>query len=656
MRQLTFDPDVVRLVANGLRYGVLDECEVLAGIMRLNRNPFVDDPEWPSERLLVVRLKEACSVRGDCFSKMRAYQAWCHANIQRWREVATSAGNNKSRSSSNRRSSIISDKEVRSTSGGGSFPTNVPINESDLLAEQLWCDSHFLSLQALLEIQETASQVRETLVELGLAEPLPKVFVDGIAERARVRRKLLTSPYWAKRVRRAWSGIQQKSDPKWILSGDLPSVRSILSAVADPVRSMQEVLASMDRERSNVLARVEAGGGPLRNLDDRAKILAWTVAASYPQNLLSVDIGHTEQPSISFISRKHIAGRRKKKSRNAAFDLHSKQQMEWFLHDYLQFRSVRGVHTSDNRREPGTNVHRVTFSDRAELRRALQLRATNPHYPYTKMDFNDCTIATRRRCWGQERGAMILSTDSACAFVDQGGRAGLVALGVLSSVNARNNNSFLCLEFCRVPAALAASGILDLAVDPLFPNLRFRGTAETTSQSEVLQKLQLAQGAGLDDFRAAQVISLAESICVDFDREWKCNCRGERMKIVRARADAVVQIMDILEVAERQTREVGAKAAEQNRVSEVEMEVPSGKMGKVIGKRGATIKQLEQETGARLSTVQGTNTLKIKGTREQIKAARQRVHGICGVLDPLRDLDLDSLLGALGGMNLDNIF
>ena len=46
-RKLTFDLDVVRVIYNGLRYGVLAEAEILAGILRQNRNPFLEEQEVP---------------------------------------------------------------------------------------------------------------------------------------------------------------------------------------------------------------------------------------------------------------------------------------------------------------------------------------------------------------------------------------------------------------------------------------------------------------------------------------------------------------------------------------------------------------------------------------------------------------------------------
>lgn len=76
MRKLTFDMDVVRLIVNGLRYGVLEEAEILAGILRQNKNPFLEEHDWPSFRLQAVRVKMACSTIGDPIAKLRAVQIW----------------------------------------------------------------------------------------------------------------------------------------------------------------------------------------------------------------------------------------------------------------------------------------------------------------------------------------------------------------------------------------------------------------------------------------------------------------------------------------------------------------------------------------------------------------------------------------------------
>ena len=71
LQVLPYSPDIILLVFNGLRYGVLEHAEVIAAIP-MRGSPFYDNQslEWPTEKLDLASVKMACSQEKQSVGKI----------------------------------------------------------------------------------------------------------------------------------------------------------------------------------------------------------------------------------------------------------------------------------------------------------------------------------------------------------------------------------------------------------------------------------------------------------------------------------------------------------------------------------------------------------------------------------------------------------
>jgi len=127
LKCLPLDPDVGNLVMNGLRYGILDECVVLAAVHQRGE-PFLEDPcRSPDQAFSLRNLRATCclGLPSDLLAGLLAYRAWKRkleeSNIRSW-----------------------------------------PVAE-----EVQWCADHFLSLAKLYELEELRLQIYDALEKNG---------------------------------------------------------------------------------------------------------------------------------------------------------------------------------------------------------------------------------------------------------------------------------------------------------------------------------------------------------------------------------------------------------------------------------------------------------------------------------------------------------
>ena len=61
---------------------------------------------------------------------------------------------------------------------------------------------------------------------------------------------------------------------------------------------------------------------------------------------------------------------------------------------------------------------------------------------------------------------------------------------------------------------------------------------------------------------------------------------------------------------------------------EEEMHVPAGSIGTIIGRAGENIRKVQADSGARVSVVRDDSSVKVGGSKEQVKKARQLIEAL----------------------------
>lgn len=194
-------------------------------------------------------------------------------------------------------------------------------------------------------------------------------------------------------------------------------------------------------------------GGSLDFAAAEELVLLWFIGCSFPQNMITVQSNFDYTKTVTFTSRKSNLnhGKRKRRKKNKHFanqdgiDINSTQYMETFLRN--QQLGFSSCFTSDGpQRDTDTKTHRVVFDSVEDAHTALQLRATNSNYPYTKSEF-DYEIVGTRSCF-KVRGAgnynasshMILSQETVCNLT---GASTVVAGNVLCNQGKRGGFSYI---------------------------------------------------------------------------------------------------------------------------------------------------------------------------------------------------------------------
>uniref|UniRef100_A0A0K0EML0 K Homology domain-containing protein n=1 Tax=Strongyloides stercoralis TaxID=6248 RepID=A0A0K0EML0_STRER len=121
----------------------------------------------------------------------------------------------------------------------------------------------------------------------------------------------------------------------------------------------------------------------------------------------------------------------------------------------------------------------------------------------------------------------------------------------------------------------------------------------------------------------------------------QCGCRVQMATTANARncrevtltgnKDAILKARNMINDIVNTVKQ-GSPSSTQPRVIHAEMSIPGRKCGLIIGKNGDTIKNLQQQTGAKMMLIQETHTtsdlpkiLKINGAYEQVEAAKKAV-------------------------------
>ncbi|CAE8605495.1 unnamed protein product [Polarella glacialis] len=153
LKFLPLDPEVGNLVMNGLRYGVAEECVILAAVHQRG-NPFIEDPEMtPQQAQVLVAVLAACSgdLPSDLIAGLMAYRAW--------RRKLEEQG----------------------------------LREWSAADEATWCSTHFLSLGKLHELEELRIQIFDALCENGYHTGVNEAEKDIMKRRRRQKEKLAAS-------------------------------------------------------------------------------------------------------------------------------------------------------------------------------------------------------------------------------------------------------------------------------------------------------------------------------------------------------------------------------------------------------------------------------------------------------------------------------
>merc|ERR1712194_51669 len=103
---------------------------------------------------------------------------------------------------------------------------------------------------------------------------------------------------------------------------------------------------------------------------------------------------------------------------------------------------------------------------------------------------------------------------------------------------------------------------------------------------------------------------------------------------VRGTSDAVVLALELISAIMDAPPEEKDSATDlpEGQVEET-VEVPSQQLGRIIGKQGATIKQLQEDSGAKVDVDKGergdaTQTVKLRGEQEAVDMARELINDI----------------------------
>jgi len=158
LQRMPVDPEVAILVMNGVYYGVVEECCIMASIMQRGL-PFLENPNWTlKDSLRFVKVRDAClqdlpqhqylgcaAYPSDLIAGLQAYTAWQEAR-KRYKH----------------------DHQ----------------REWVLHEDWAWCLEHCLSLQRLHEIEETVLHLRSVLHQLKrLAPDVPAETLNYVRER-----------------------------------------------------------------------------------------------------------------------------------------------------------------------------------------------------------------------------------------------------------------------------------------------------------------------------------------------------------------------------------------------------------------------------------------------------------------------------------------
>jgi HrpA-like RNA helicase len=324
MQNFLSDSDVVHLVFNGLRYGVLEEAEICAGIL-LRGSPFYDDAHLcPLEKLALIRNKERCNPNhnSDLLAKLGAFLAWRANNVARW------------------------GSKPKGRNTDSSFVT-VDKSESDLIADYAWCWEHYFSLGKLLEIEEATFQIRQILSDLGLALPHPSEYSDRVSAR---RRKYVVRCMQIQRV--FWENSSSWEHGLSDFGALHPMTEKLLLWILGATYGKNIV-------------------GVKSNIKAEKKVTFISRRAStyfYDQNQYNHD-------------RRSRVGQKKQH----ALNVNSAEHLESFLRELML--STDKIVSTENRQD-ATYSHEVTFSSFEHAALAAQMTPNNPKFPYTRCSFD----------------------------------------------------------------------------------------------------------------------------------------------------------------------------------------------------------------------------------------------------------------------------
>ena len=568
MKELYFDPKSVLMVLNGMRYGVLDEAVILAAILQRG-SPFYDDGYFePYERVAQIEIKTICGKRrSDLLACMYAYMSWRLQNILRWKHKMREA---MIQTKQKKRRKRKKKKGIRQLPMNNPAMVTVDLSEKDIRQEEQWCFGHFLSISALREIEEVCIQIYDALAETGCFVPSEQ-FKERVTQLSRRNRKA-----------RAQSNFKPYSS-KWQKASCLEEYSQLL------VRSdLYQHFSSLPDFSSNL------------SVEDREHTLCWIIAATFPSNTLKAT-GELGNRTVAFISR-----RRKNMQKGADIELNS-----FFVKAGLKVKSIK---------KSGSR-HLVTFCTTKDANVASKLRPANEKYPYKQVGQN-VNVTKRRKCY-REEVPMVLSQET---IADLSGTNTIVCADILPNKGKGSSDAYVCFSMTVLPLDL------DLAVCaatyPSFPRCKFFGQEECMCIGE------------LDSMNQSLVQDIRKSMDLEFDpgsndarshSKAKIELVSDAEMIVRDRREKVLRVMKALMRESENKRQMEQYSAEEERkhFCNVDIILPSNKVGLVIGKGGSNIKLIQQTSRAKINIGRGTNVATVEGHIECVKTAILLVQEFC---------------------------
>ena len=568
MKELYFDPKSVLMVLNGMRYGVLDEAVILAAILQRG-SPFYDDGYFePYERVAQIEIKTICGKRrSDLLACMYAYMSWRLQNILRWKHKMREA---MIQTKQKKRRKRKKKKGIRQLPMNNPAMVTVDLSEKDIRQEEQWCFGHFLSISALREIEEVCIQIYDALAETGCFVPSEQ-FKERVTQLSRRNRKA-----------RAQSNFKPYSS-KWQKASCLEEYSQLL------VRSdLYQHFSSLPDFSSNL------------SVEDREHTLCWIIAATFPSNTLKAT-GELGNRTVAFISR-----RRKKMQKGADIELNS-----FFVKAGLKVKSIK----------KSGSWHLVTFCTMKDANVASKLRPANEKYPYKQVGQN-VNVTKRRKCY-REEVPMVLSQET---IADLSGTNTIVCADILPNKGKGSSDAYVCFSMTVLPLDL------DLAVCaatyPSFPRCKFFGQEECMCIGE------------LDSMNQSLVQDIRKSMDLEFDpgsndarshSKAKIELVSDAEMIVRDRREKVLRVMKALMRESENKRQMEQNSAEEERkhFCNVDIILPSNKVGLVIGKGGSNIKLIQQTSRAKINIGRGTNVATVEGHIECVKTAILLVQEFC---------------------------
>jgi len=447
LKQMPLDPDVGNLVMNGLRYGIENECIVLAAIHQRGE-PFLQECD--------MRMPDACAFHdarmacvddlpSDLIAGLRAYQAW-------------------------KRLLDIQGRKWRVTE------------------EKQWCLNHFLSLAVLHEIEDLRVQIHDALRDSG--------YSTGICE---IERGLMQN----RRLRHARMKVALTRN-------------SALSS-----KAAADIAKLLRHEREDTV---------------KQKLLQWCIAASFLHGTVEVNSSDCS-PTLKYEVWETFEEGKNDQTKNEE----RKEKREW-LTSFLRNNNFPVKHARSGR---GDSVF-VTFDGPQAAQRALcvgGVLGADTALPFHRVQKVTKTSAKlRTRACFKKRCVIGAESLTAVSTEDHTVVAAATALPLRES--GQKSNWFYLLSKCTT---------LPKCLIPIVTLATYHSIVATTDSENIT--LETWFHGAKEVFRVrkegnTRILHLAQSIRAKLDTEFVPSLKEpiERQAIVNARKDAVLQIMDLLEL------------------------------------------------------------------------------------------------------------